>query len=284
MPSGPISFSDTRKNLNFTAEPNPSYKKDRSFSDLALSWFGESQAALFRASRALHLNARLLNETLVQFGKVPSESLKGIADASGMVSRATGPFRLYSLFKDVRKAFSEWNSEVTVKVAGLAERRFNKLVHSVSEATSMTMNSLSMVFSSFPKTASFCNPIRKVADVTSWTADISSAVMSVEDFNKSRELVEDAKKLDSPVEVQVALEETKKRRLLAVVKDVCGAASAVLGVVTLASGFALAPAALLTISLVGNYFAIWGALKEESMEYKPFNYFKAEHINAPVVA
>lgn len=265
----------TVQNQNITLLLNPSYEEGASLTDIGLRWFGNSQEAIFRVGKIIEQSAKLTNEAIKSSGRLPSDSLKGIAKGAGIMWHGTGPFRLPSALKDAHQEISHWIQGKTSPVDGGRMRRMTKLINSVCEAVEMTMVSLNMLFSSFVKTSPICKPIGLIADVTSWTADFTSASLSLQNLSKARETMD--KSQNPSVDFKQSLAEIHCRNLISVAKEICGVIGASFGVLAFTTGFAVAPVLAISISLAGTLFAVWGRIYEDSMKYK-CNFFSDKNI------
>ena len=101
--------------------------------------------------------------------------------------------------------------------------------------------------------------------------------MDIEDLAAVNRAIAGAKGVSE--ECQNVLYETKKRKLLALAKNVCSVAAALSGIILIATGVGVIPGiALLVLGLSGTIFALWGKIHEEGMRWKPIDFFGGKHV------
>lgn len=239
----------------------------------ALDWCEATQEPMYRLSKLAEQASKLTNEIFKGLGLMPSEDLEGIASGTSSVARGCSLFRVRKVCKGAYDSWKELHDSKSTMATGKKPWKF---IHATAEATTTTMAASHVVLSSFAKTVPFCAPIRRVMFVSSTIDDTMAFGMSAANVCRSYTCPE-KEKLEP--EIKEVLEQTKVLHLLNLIKDVCGVAGAIIGVIAMVTGASpVAPIVLLTISLTATIFALVGKFYQNSMAHKPIDFFDSSHV------
>ena len=84
--------------------------------------------------------------------------------------------------------------------------------------------------------------------------------------------------------MQEAIERTTTCNLWAIAKDITSVVGSIFGLLSVARGFSLLPGIVsATLSLAATVFAVIRKLYEETMTFKPINFFDNKHVTLVTV-
>lgn len=223
------------------------------------------------------------------FGKLAENSLKLVNELGLVHSReAANRFadgvavltvfpRLPGLWFEVKKSVAAVRESKESQTPAEARRKWDKGVHHVCEAVSATSKAAAVTLSLSAQNVAILDPIKPFVGVFSFIGNASSLKMNVEDLNAVNKVLAEVKNVSS--DFQTVLYQTKKGKLLALVKNVCSVAAAFFGVILIATGVGIVSGtALLVLSLGSVTFSLWGKIHEEGMRWKPIDFFGGKHV------
>jgi hypothetical protein len=196
--------------------------------------------------------------------------------ADGAAVLTTFP-RLPGLWVEVKKSADAIRAPKIEQTKLEYQRKWDKGVHNVCEAVSSTAKATTTILSLSAQNTALLEPIRPFLSSVSLVGSVSSLKMDIEDLAAVNRAIAGAKGVSE--ECQNVLYETKKRKLLALAKNVCSVAAALSGIILIATGVGVIPGiALLVLGLSGTIFALWGKIHEEGMRWKPIDFFGGKHV------
>jgi|GEM_PF-3620452 len=166
---------------------------------------------------------------------------------------------------------SDWDKRIN-------QRKWDKVFHNSAKTMSETSKAAHVFISlgNFPTGFHLLHSLKPFLNAVSFVQNFSSLKMNIENFNSissicvSSDLTEDCRSI---------LNETKKRSLLSLIKDVVSVASAILGLILIGTGAGIIPGIVfLSLSFTSVIFSIWGEVYEEGMRWKPIDLFDDRHV------
>ena len=238
----------------------PERQKD-SVVDQVVEYTGKSFGA-YRSLRLLGTTAEAASMVLKDLGYKEAKSFGHFAGLMGKGAAAMTFPRIPLVLRDMRDAIKTWG-QPTGGPEGSVTRGYYDGVHKVADATATCGYALSLAMGSVP--------IRNMADVACFVSDITDACMESQVYSLAQRYKE---KTSSP-ELKKRYEETGTEALLKIAKVVCSIVSGVLGLLVLALGGPVVPAAiLLIIGLAGTIFAMASYFYRENCKYERVEFHK----------
>lgn len=229
----------------------------------------------WRAFKTAENIAKLVTEAGFQ---VP-QGLDKVASRSGDYWKWSAVAKAVPTTRAALKACDEvWNQKGVSNIPGEASYKLTRAWQKSLGAAAMWGYATGVVASCFSGGAALAARAVDAANVFDAGDNGINIYNSYQNLTCALEARDTAIKEGKTGEVQQRFTETARSRLLAIAKSVCSIAGFSLGLLVILGYSFVPPLAALTISLLGNLLAIWGAIYQSSMEFKEVQFFDQKHI------
>lgn len=254
----------------FGVFPNPALKNkdgtDKSWLDHTVTYFKEAGNA-FRGLQLGDRICRVVSMVLKDMGNAMSGFFDDLAGKLSLGWAILTFPRLPSVTQTAWKAIADWGTPSLGPVAS-ASRGILQKIHDIADALAAWGYGLSLVLGN--------SALKNAADVPNFVADVTDLSMASEDYSLAKKHLEyiNTNHADNGA-LQQRFVDTMREALLRIVKSVASVVSGVLGLLVLAFGGPVIPAAALlgigltsTVAAMANWFFKETAVQEKVEFFK----------------
>lgn len=254
----------------FGVIPNPATKNkdgtEKSTLDHMVTWLKETGGA-FRELQLFERVCRAASMVLKEMGSTMSDFFADLGSKLSLAWAMLTIPRIPSVTQTAWKAIVDWGAPAVGPVTS-ASRDVIQKVHDIAEAMAAWGYGLSLVLGD--------STLKTVADVPDLVSNVTDLSMASEDYSLAKQHLE---YINTNHADQGALQErfmdTMREALIRIVKSVASVASGVLGLLVLAFGGPVLPAAvLLALGLTSTIAAVTNHFFKETRTQEKVEFFK----------
>ncbi|MBI5272488.1 MAG: hypothetical protein HY861_00715 [Chlamydiia bacterium] len=237
----------------------------------------------YRFSQLFGRVPKWLNAVRVECGMGESSFLrrlgeKGDAHWSSFVRIPSTTQDAISSVRDARDAVTKVGTSDALRPEQVGYQ-VKKALRDVADWVSTVGYSAATVCQLIPTAEQQAKKIIQVSDTVTLGGDVVSAQMSMANLGRMQAMAKVADAQGASAELVDTIQQTKRYNMLALAKDICAITSGIFGLIFLATGISVVSGiVLLTIGLASTLFAVTKKLYEETMSWKPINFFDSKHV------